>query len=162
MKGFWRLDQTKHTLSGQQNLLSIARQPQPRWSLSVRKHLHPMHELLTTVEKKKDTFTNPYEAYEFRSEALLTECRRASLCLCVHPPLRPVWIRCRNFPLWRCGPGRWWAAAGQTHCRCDPHRWTEPSGSSELPRVSCPVRCSDDPVRLCANVKITKDIKQTF
>lgn len=36
-----------HTLSGEQDLLSVARQPKPRWSLSVRKHLYPVHELFT-------------------------------------------------------------------------------------------------------------------
>lgn len=38
-----------HTLSGEQDLLSIARQPQPGWSLSVREHLYPVHELLTAA-----------------------------------------------------------------------------------------------------------------
>lgn len=38
-----------HTLSGEQDLLSIARQPQPGWSLGVREHLYPVHELLTAA-----------------------------------------------------------------------------------------------------------------
>lgn len=41
------IDRLRHTLSSEQDLLSVARQPQPRWSLSVRKHLYPVHELLT-------------------------------------------------------------------------------------------------------------------
>lgn len=42
-----------HTLSGEQDLLCIARQPQPGGSLSVREHLYPVHELLTATTKKK-------------------------------------------------------------------------------------------------------------
>lgn len=38
-----------HTLSGEQDLLSIARQPQPGWSLGVRQHLYPVHELLAAA-----------------------------------------------------------------------------------------------------------------
>lgn len=41
------IDRLRHTLSSEQDLLGVARQPQPRWSLSVRKHLYPVHELLT-------------------------------------------------------------------------------------------------------------------
>lgn len=40
------------TLSGEQDLLGIAGQPEPRWSLSVGKHLDPVHELLTPVTKQ--------------------------------------------------------------------------------------------------------------
>lgn len=42
-------DQLHPTLSGEQDLLGIARQPEPRWSLSVWKHFYPVHELLTSV-----------------------------------------------------------------------------------------------------------------
>ena len=47
-----RDDRLCRTLSGEQDLLGIAGQPKPRWSLSVGKHLYPVHELLAPVTKQ--------------------------------------------------------------------------------------------------------------
>lgn len=153
-------DDWRRTLSGEQDLLSIARQPEPRWSLSVGKHLYPVHELLTPVENQncekhqhqsssKNCFfyiNKLRNGVILKTRRLLTECRQASWCPCVRQLWEPVWTHCRSCPWWKCGPGRWWADVGQTHCQCGHRRWTEPSKFSEPPRGSCLVQCSDGPV----------------
>lgn len=65
MEFLWSNDQVKvtevrlwHTLSGEQDLLSIARQPQPGWSLSVREHLYPVHELLAAATNGNSEYPN--------------------------------------------------------------------------------------------------------
>lgn len=40
------------TLSSEQDLLGVTRQTQPRRSLSVRQHLHPMNELLAPEQQQ--------------------------------------------------------------------------------------------------------------
>lgn len=47
-----------HTLSGQQDFLGIARQPQPGWSLTVREHLYPVHELLAAATNENHEYPN--------------------------------------------------------------------------------------------------------
>lgn len=74
-------DDRRRTLSGEQDLLSIARQPEPRWRLSVGKHLYPVHKLLTPVTKIKivrNVTIKIHSRVIVKARRLLTECRQAS------------------------------------------------------------------------------------
>lgn len=83
-----RDDRLWRTLSGEQDLLSVARQPEPRWSLSVGKHLYPVHELLTPATNQimfnRLSGKNEFITYKLQftcvrlSNPLLTECHQAS------------------------------------------------------------------------------------
>ncbi len=92
---------------------------------------------------------------------VLTGSRRASWCPCVRPLWAPAWTRCRSCWWWRGAPGRCWAAAGRTRCRCVLRRWTEPSASSAPPTGSYPERCSAGPAENHRRLDLTHRYRGT-